>query len=492
MKKLLSLVLCFSTALLLFSSCKEEVVINPLIPVSQKAVSDTASAFYGNFDSFPSERNSLPIGVFDSGLGGLTVLEVLLSLDEFDNITGKQVSDGISDFAGENFEYLGDEANMPYGDYAAEGKNDYLRELVVKDALFLLEDKYYNLAIDDYPTGIKERVKIIVVACNTATAYGLSDVKNLLEASGTGVKVIGVINAGVRASLSELDPSKSYAVGVMATPGTIASGAYERTIKELAAAKGFTGTIQVFSQGGLGFANAVEGRSDYVLSTATVPREEYRGPVLGKEEGNINPSIIDRYHFDFSDNHILYTKERGEYTRIQLNSAANYARFHLVSLLEKHRTSGCKFPLNNIILGCTHYPFLLDTLNKVVAELRNYKKDGIFIYRNSISKDFKFIDPAKNTAIECYTMLRESGELSFSPTEGNVSAFLSVPAFGLGPDCIGEDGSFLYGFKFGREAGTEDITFKQVPFSSRYIDEQTQQRMNLLVPTSFSFIKERL
>ena len=73
-----------------------------------------------------------PIGVFDSGLGGLTVLERLLDVDQVNNATGLYGPDGVPDLARERFVYLGDQANMPYGDYAAEGKSDYLRELILK------------------------------------------------------------------------------------------------------------------------------------------------------------------------------------------------------------------------------------------------------------------------------------------------------------------------------------------------------------------------
>ena len=223
---------------LFITACGGKGQVETLIPVSEKALGDTSSVFYADFASYPVERAHLPIGVFDSGTGGLTVQEKLLTLDEFDNITGKQSPDGIPDFAGENFVYLADDANMPYGDYDAAGKSDYLRELVVKDALFLLGDSYYNLALDENPDGRKDQVKIIVIACNTATAYGLGDIEKLLQRSGTGVKVIGVINAGVRATLADMDPAKNYAVGVMATPGTISSGAYARTFKEIAAQQG--------------------------------------------------------------------------------------------------------------------------------------------------------------------------------------------------------------------------------------------------------------
>lgn len=66
-----------------------------------------------------------PIGVFDSGTGGLTVLEAMLSLDAFNNKTGEQKPDGVPDFSGEYFHYLADQANMPYGNYASEGKTAF-------------------------------------------------------------------------------------------------------------------------------------------------------------------------------------------------------------------------------------------------------------------------------------------------------------------------------------------------------------------------------
>ena len=77
-----------------------------LTPIMEKALNDKESRFYADFEQFPADRKMLPIGVFDSGTGGLTVLEVMLSLDKMDNITGTLKSDGIPDFAGENFQFL--------------------------------------------------------------------------------------------------------------------------------------------------------------------------------------------------------------------------------------------------------------------------------------------------------------------------------------------------------------------------------------------------
>ena len=74
---------------------------NPVVVT--KALYDTASNFYVEFNEYPAEMRNLPIGIFDSGTGGLTVLEKLLSLDAFDNITGQDGRDSILDFAGEHF-----------------------------------------------------------------------------------------------------------------------------------------------------------------------------------------------------------------------------------------------------------------------------------------------------------------------------------------------------------------------------------------------------
>ena len=83
----------------------------------------------------PEDR---PIGVFDSGIGGLSVLEPLLTIDAFDNVSGEMHPDGRPDFQDEDFVYFGDQANMPYGRYDAEGKTDFLRELIKDDARFVL------------------------------------------------------------------------------------------------------------------------------------------------------------------------------------------------------------------------------------------------------------------------------------------------------------------------------------------------------------------
>ena len=469
----------------------EEVVLSPIM---EKALNDETSRFYANFKEFPKEKNLLPIGVFDSGTGGLTVLEVMLSIDKINNITGEMGSDGIADFAGENFQFLGDMANMPYGNYAAEHKEDFFKELVVKDALFLLGDKYYKNPMDKDAEGDKEKSKILVIACNTATAWGLNDISTMLDQSGTGVKVIGVINAGVNALYDNLskDSENVSTVGVLATKGTISSNAYERTIRELQPKKGYEGTINVVNHACAGFAESVDQEKDFVNVALTAPRADYRGPKMGDGAEDIKAELLPVYNFTYGNNGILCKKEGDAYTEFQLNSAANYARFHLVTLLEKHRQSGNTSPMKNIILGCTHYPFLLDTLTKCLDELRAYKVNGQYAYRDLIADDLQFIDPAVFTAIECYQALREDKNLALRTTDGKVDAYISVPAYGLAPGCVDEAGNLTYNFKYGRDYGTEEMTTLFVPISRRYVSKENLERLEALVPYSYGAISKMM
>ncbi len=145
---------------------------------------DGKVAFSFDKSAYVEKRKDLPIGIFDSGIGGLTVLEAMLSLDAFDNDNLRPGSDGRPDFANERFIYLGDQANMPYGNYAAHAKEDFLRELILKDTVFLLGKRRWASPLSTRAQWDKPPVKAIVIACNTATAYGLDDVRQAIKAWG--------------------------------------------------------------------------------------------------------------------------------------------------------------------------------------------------------------------------------------------------------------------------------------------------------------------
>jgi len=129
-----------------------------------------------------------PIGVFDSGVGGLTVFQALEA-----------------SLPGESLVYLGDTARVPYGSKSAETVVRY----GIEAAHFLRQ----------------RRVKMLVVACNTASSVALPAIAREAE-----VPVLGVILPGARRAVER---SRSGNIGVIGTRGTIGSGAYTRAIHEL-------------------------------------------------------------------------------------------------------------------------------------------------------------------------------------------------------------------------------------------------------------------
>jgi len=129
-----------------------------------------------------------PIGVFDSGIGGLTVVKALREL-----------------LPNEDIFYLGDTARVPYGGKSATTVERYSLEM----ADMLLE----------------ENVKLVVIACNSASAVALGRLEQTLS-----VPVIGVIKPGAQAAVAA---TRSQHVGVIGTRATIKSGAYERELRAL-------------------------------------------------------------------------------------------------------------------------------------------------------------------------------------------------------------------------------------------------------------------
>ena len=130
-----------------------------------------------------------PIGVFDSGVGGLTVLKALAA-----------------ELPNEHFVYLGDTARLPYGTKSPE--------TVARYALQAAE------ALSEYG------VKCLVIACNTASSVGLPAVRAHIR----GVPIIGVIEPGAEAACAA---SKSGHIAVIATEGTVRGGAYQEAILRL-------------------------------------------------------------------------------------------------------------------------------------------------------------------------------------------------------------------------------------------------------------------
>lgn len=451
---------------------------------------DKNSFYYTDFKNYPEMDNSLPIGVFDSGTGGLTVLDALVNFDSYTNGNQEKGSDNIPDFTSEKFIYLADQANMPYGNYSSENKTDLLIEHIIKDTQFLLSDKYYREVGDSVFQRDKQPVKSIVIACNTATAYGSEFIAQFIEKTGIELKVIGVIDAGARGTLATFQKDDNGSIGVMATVGTIASKGYENTLLRIKDDLGYTGEIQIFNQSGHGIAEAVDEEPDFINKDLQEPREDYRGPSLNDSNFKIDKTLMDIYNFDFDHGKMLCdTKNTDDCQILQINDSENYVRYHVVSLLEKIRKSNNPLPLKAIVLGCTHYPYLIHEINEVLDELYDYKKNENYIYREFMVEEVAIVDPAINVAEELYGYLKEKNLFNPSGNMMNSEFYISVPNTKNANIEADENGRFPYDYKYGRMVNEIQEYVKIVPFSKNNISEETLERFKNSIPETYKLVE---
>jgi glutamate racemase len=137
-----------------------------------------------------SDPRARPVGVFDSGVGGLTVLhELLVQLPR------------------EDFLYLGDTARFPYGDRSPEELERFSAEIAEEL--------------------LRRRAKLLVVACNSATAAALPTLRRRMLETTLGVDVLGVVRPEASQAVAA---TRSGRIGLLATPTTVASRAYEQAV----------------------------------------------------------------------------------------------------------------------------------------------------------------------------------------------------------------------------------------------------------------------
>jgi glutamate racemase len=180
--------------------------------------------------------NNRPIGVFDSGVGGLTVVRALMERLPLESIV-----------------YFGDTARVPYGVKSVATIEHFTGQIVD----FLLE----------------QEVKMLIVACNTMAAVA----SKIVAARAGRIPVLDVIEAGARAAVAA---SKGGRIGVIGTPTTINSNAYARRIHALDA------RARVYSQACPLFVPLVEeGWLDHPVTRLTA--QEYLRPVLAEEVGSL-------------------------------------------------------------------------------------------------------------------------------------------------------------------------------------------------------------
>jgi len=223
------------------------------------------------------DKNNRPIGIFDSGLGGLTVFREVMN-----------------QMPNESLVYFGDTARVPYGSKSKETILHYTRQI-----LSFLDT---------------QDVKAIVVACNTVSAYALEEVRNEVK-----VPIIGVVKPG---AFVAANATKNQKIGVIGTEGTVKSGLYVKMIQEK------NPNVQVFQKPCPLFVPLVE---------------------EGLWKDPITSLVVERY--------------------LNEMKAAD---------------------VDTLIMGCTHYPLLKDTIQETMGN------------------QVRLINPAYETSVQLQRMLTEA------------------------------------------------------------------------------------
>ena len=278
--------------------------------------------------------DNAPIGVFDSGFGGLTV--------------AREIAKALPN---ESIVYVGDSARCPYGP----------RDLAEVDGFVQQIGSYL----------VDRGVKLIVIACNTATAAGLAHAQRTFP-----IPVIGVVEPGARAAAHA---TRNRRVGVIATKGTVESGAYTNAIRNIDAG------ITVFSVATPKFVEIAE----LGIRMAEGPIESYT-------------SLASKVYI------------RPEFQEI----AKDY--------LEPLR----RCEVDTLVLGCTHFPLLKSLIGGVVGRkvsLISSAKEAARDVREILDRHNQHANPASQVTYEFYTTgndveeFRSFGQRAFCKPMDSVS-----------------------------------------------------------------------
>lgn len=218
-----------------------------------------------------------PIGVFDSGFGGLTVARALVDL-----------------LPGEDIVYFGDTGRYPYGPRPLDQVRHFARQV--------------SLVL----TGTYD-VKMIVVACNTAAAAALDVLRFEHD-----VPVVGVLAPGLRAAVAA---TRNHRVGVIGTVGTVASGAYQRSLRSLRV------PVQLHCAACPGFVEFVE-RGEADSDQVHVLAERLLEPL---RRAGIDTLLLGCTHYPFLARTIADVMGRG----VVLVSSADETAFEVRAILEE-------------------------------------------------------------------------------------------------------------------------------------------------------------
>ncbi len=351
------------------------------LPVINEILNDTNSVWYLDTASFPDDRRMLPIGVFGTEKDDITAIEVLLGFDQFDNITGKPGSDGISDFAGEYFDFV-----------CRPAANDSVRIDMIR-----------NIAVMFRGKGDRPPVKALVVAGNPVSVMAYEDIQELIRAGDLGVVATSVLQAGIDKTLDYVhrfhsERNKRITVGVIGSEISLALNAYDIMNEE----------VEVVFQG---------------FTPDSLPS-------LNNTLYPLDRNLIRAYHFDYSRSGMNYRGSRYNPGVMEVNSIENAVRYAITSLVNQ-LLLGSHPPLKYILTGentSSRYPVII---KEQLTFLRNFRQNNRYIYRHLIDPEVVLVNPREEAAGILYKALRDKRLAAFRTTPSCVRIFSSAEPLDL-------------------------------------------------------------
>ncbi len=355
------------------------------LPVIDEILNDTTSAWYLDPASFPEQREVLPVGIYGTEKDDITAVEVLLGFDQFDNITGNPGSDGISDFAGEYFDFLCRPA-------AKAPVCDSVRIETIKNMSELLRTE-----------GDRPPVKALVVAGDPASVMAFEDIQELIQAANLDVVAISVLQAGIDKSLDNVrrfhsERNKRVTVGVIASESSLALNAYDVMTEE----------VEVVFQG---------------FTPDSLPS-------LNNTLYPLDRDLIRAYHFDYSRSGMNYRGSRYNPGVMEVNSTENAVRYAITSLVNQ-LLLGSHPPLKYILTGentSSRYPGII---KEQLTFLRNFRQNNRYIYRHLIDPEVVLVNPREEAAGILYKALRDKRLAAFRTTPSCVRILSSAEPLDL-------------------------------------------------------------
>lgn len=207
-------------------------------PFVERAAYDTSCVENRILSSYDSSNRDGSIAIVGEGLEAVRLAECFAVFDACDNIDASSGPDGIPDFAGEFFDVLMDYSNAPYRGYVEAGNELFLRELLIRNAVAMLDGACYANAYDKVRSERKHPAKALVVSSVSYSPEIMSDLDTLFSETGLEIPVMFPPLSSVRTVMNTFKSISG--VGVMAGLDVAASGIYGELFRDLSYKAGYS------------------------------------------------------------------------------------------------------------------------------------------------------------------------------------------------------------------------------------------------------------